>query len=226
MIKQYWSHVLFYNFKVAPQVLQRFVPFTLDIFEGSAYVSIVPFKMSNIELKIAPKVRYPKPLWELNLRTYVKVNGVAGVYFLTLDASSLLAVLGAQVCFSLPYRIATCDFQIDSLHQTYSFNHQRQLDKGISFQTQYQIGEIKSKTSLDLWITERYSLFTKSYYTNKTLRGIVHHKPWLLREVNVLSLNDNLSKMIDLKYTREQIESPGYCSGLQTYFSPFKVIDL
>ena len=41
---------------------------------------------------------------ELNLRTYVKgPDGRGGVYFFSLDAASLLAVVGARVAFGLPY---------------------------------------------------------------------------------------------------------------------------
>src|SRR3712207_8210884 len=44
---------------------------------------------------------------EANVRTYVHVDGrEPGVYFFSLDAASLLAVLGARVGLGLPYFLA------------------------------------------------------------------------------------------------------------------------
>src|SRR5256885_3084230 len=40
---------------------------------------------------------------ELNVRTYVHVDGVPGVWFFSLDASNTLAVLVARATFGLPY---------------------------------------------------------------------------------------------------------------------------
>src|SRR5207245_11258618 len=44
-----------------------------------------------------------------NLRTYVRAaDGEAGIYFFSLDASSLLAVSAARLLYGLPYFPASC----------------------------------------------------------------------------------------------------------------------
>jgi len=40
---------------------------------------------------------------ELNVRTYIKLNGNSGVYFFSLDAGNSIAVSIARSFFHLPY---------------------------------------------------------------------------------------------------------------------------
>jgi uncharacterized protein len=56
---------------------------------------------------IRPAFTPPLPLLseshELNVRTYVHLDGVPGLWFFSLDANNAVAVLGARVAFHLPY---------------------------------------------------------------------------------------------------------------------------
>ncbi len=75
----------------------------LDRRDGDAWIGVVPFRMTGIRprgLFAPPKL---SETLELNVRTYVTVNGKPGVYFFSLDAASQLAVRVARRFFHLPY---------------------------------------------------------------------------------------------------------------------------
>ncbi|MCR9205726.1 MAG: DUF2071 domain-containing protein, partial [Halobacteriovoraceae bacterium] len=105
VISQHWRDVLFLNYKIEPQLIQETLPEPLlvDTFEGSAYLSIVPFRMSDIHFPWSPVLPF-SDLWEINLRTYVRHGKYSGVYFYTLDTDHHLAQWIAQSFFHLPYR--------------------------------------------------------------------------------------------------------------------------
>ena len=91
------------------EALRPLVPpsLELDTFEGQAYVGLVPFTMTGVRPVWAPAVPGLSDFHEVNVRTYVHKDGRdPGVWFLSLDASSRLAVLVARATYHLPYRFA------------------------------------------------------------------------------------------------------------------------
>ena len=72
-----------------------------DLYEGKAYVSIVPFVMSDIRFFFSPVLPFSK-LYELNLRTYVRYKGKKGIFFFTLDSNHRLGNFIARNFFHLP----------------------------------------------------------------------------------------------------------------------------
>src|SRR5581483_402315 len=51
-----WLRVVFVHFEVEAGVLQRAVPFELDLFEGRAFVSLVAFTMRGMRPRIGGKL--------------------------------------------------------------------------------------------------------------------------------------------------------------------------
>src|SRR2546429_9559031 len=71
-----WDRVVFIHYQVPPDLLQRSVPFDLDVHSGSAYVSLVAFTLRNLRPTFGgPIVRWATlPMATqrfLNVRTYV-----------------------------------------------------------------------------------------------------------------------------------------------------------
>ena len=61
-----------------------------------AYVAVAPFWMSGIRVEDwRRRCHFSIKFCELNVRTYVRYKGMPGVYFFSLDAASLPAVIGA-----------------------------------------------------------------------------------------------------------------------------------
>ncbi len=106
IMRQNWRQLLFLHWEVPVEVLRPLVPAALDIdtYKGRAYVGVIPFGVEGMRLPFAPPVPGLSAYIELNVRTYVHVGGgEPSVWFFSLDASSLAAVLGARAGFRLPY---------------------------------------------------------------------------------------------------------------------------
>src|SRR4051812_19949538 len=99
---QRWRHLLFMHWPVPVDTMRAVVPrsFDLDLHDGTAYVGVVPFAMEGVRPRISPEFAALDFL-ETNVRTYVVRNGEPGVYFLSLEAGSRLAVATARAAFAL-----------------------------------------------------------------------------------------------------------------------------
>jgi uncharacterized protein len=108
LMTQSWHDLLFAHWRVDTSQLRRAVPdfFELDLFDGEAWVGVVPFYMTNVGLRAAPAMPWLSAFPELNVRTYVRVWDRPGVYFFSLDAGRRLAVAAARALLNLPYYAA------------------------------------------------------------------------------------------------------------------------
>src|SRR3954452_5328843 len=108
---QTWLDLLFAHWPVPTSELRRVVPdaVPIDTYEGSAWLGVTPFQVSGARPRGIPALPYLSRFAEVNVRTYATVDGRPGIYFLSLDASSLLAVLGARRTYRLPSSPARMD---------------------------------------------------------------------------------------------------------------------
>src|SRR5690349_11761228 len=105
---QRWHDLLFAHWALPPDHLRPLIPsnLELDTFEGKAWIGVIPFWMSGVRIRALPPVPTASMFPELNVRTYVRApqqRDRPGVYFFSLDAASVLAVLGARAGAGLPY---------------------------------------------------------------------------------------------------------------------------
>jgi uncharacterized protein len=102
---QTWNDLLFMHYAMDPLVLRALVPnvLTLDLYRGTAWLSMTPFWISNLRPPGLPNVPVISKFPELNVRTYVTYKGKPGVFFFSLDAGNLSAVWGARMFYRLPY---------------------------------------------------------------------------------------------------------------------------
>lgn len=213
IMSQHWSDVIFLHYEVDAQKLQQLTPFPLDLYEGKAIVSIVPFVMSRIRFPFLPSIPGLSRLLELNLRTYVRVNGVPAVYFFTLDSNHLPGVLIARWFFALPYRWVKLHF---NKNKNYEFSSSK-------FELKAQIGEIALPNDFDRWATERYALFT--HRGSASLCGIVEHAPWKLQMLKVISLRDDFSSLLGMDLKAQAFRATAYAQQLDVRFRPFRKIE-
>lgn len=186
VMRQTWSKLLFAHWPLNPDVLRPLIPrgLTLDTFDGAAWVAVVPFYMSGIRLRMLPPIPTTTEFCELNVRTYVRPpNGKAGVWFLSLDASSPLAVIGARAAFHLPYYNADMRLQPTADHIHYI---SRRTHRGIppaAFEATYHpTGAVypSQPSSLEHWLTERYSLYAADHHGH-LYQSDIAHDPWPLQ---------------------------------------------
>lgn len=181
-----WDDLLFAHWDVEPDIVARRLPEGVDVdtYDGRAWLGVVPFMMRNIRPRFTPQC-VGLDFAELNLRTYVRVDGVPGVYFFSLDADDVLGVTGARLGYRLPYYKATTEFEKDGdeIYFRSSRRHPRATDA--DFEATYEGVEeefVPDDGSLAGFLTERYAFFVTSERTGTTLRGEVSHPPWRLRE--------------------------------------------
>ena len=105
IMHQDWHKLLFLHWEVRVEDLRPLIPekLAIDTFEGKAWLTVTPLTITNLRPPYLPPLPYLSWLYELNVRTYVHIDGVPGVWFFSLDANNLPAVIGARMFFSLPY---------------------------------------------------------------------------------------------------------------------------
>lgn len=184
MMRQVWHELLFAHWPVSSAVLRPLIPqgLEVDTFEGTSWVGVVPFHMSGVRLRSIPPIPGLSAFPELNVRTYVVVNGIPGVYFFSLDAGNPVVVAIARVTFHLPYFYARMESRTlgDTVHYTSHRIHRR--PPSAHYRARYRpVGPIVEvcSGSLEAWLTERYALYTP--VGSRLYRGDIHHRPWPLQ---------------------------------------------
>ncbi|TCS94877.1 YqjF family protein [Hazenella coriacea] len=183
MMTQTWNHVLFVHFPLKPDLLRRLIPqpLQLDTYQGDAWVSFVPFAITDMRLHYLPPIPFTTQFLQVNLRTYVKYKEKRGIYFISLDANNHLATLSARTFFYLPYKFAR--ITMEHLNLCNRFTSHR--DKDTIFTAYFRpSGSVFCSTpgSLEEWLTERYSQFIvkgKQVYEGKLV-----HPRWLLQQAD------------------------------------------
>ena len=129
VINQSWCNLLFAHWLVPQPALRDLVPeqLELDLFEGNAYIAVVPFEMKEVSPRLIPSMPWLSFFPELNVRTYVKYKGKPGVYFFSLDAGNPVAVWIACNFYHLPYFNAKmqCQLSNDANKRNYTYTSLR-----------------------------------------------------------------------------------------------------
>jgi uncharacterized protein YqjF (DUF2071 family) len=183
LMTQTWLDLLFAHWPVAPAHLEGKVPpeFPLDLFDGRAWVGIVPFQMTNVAPRGVPSLPWISEFPELNVRTYVRVSDRPGVYFFSLDAGSSVAVQVARSLLNLPYYAASMRVQPTSTGVEYA--SQRTDDQSAVLTGSYgPTGSVlvAQPDSLEYFLTERYCLYNLDH-RGRPYRLEIHHPPWQLQ---------------------------------------------
>jgi uncharacterized protein YqjF (DUF2071 family) len=104
--QQSWCDVLFAHWPVSEASLRPWVPegLELDAWEGTPWIAVTALHLKNLRLRGTPPVPGASEVLEGDLRTYVRVGGVHGVLYLTMEASNPLVGAAARTAYHMPYR--------------------------------------------------------------------------------------------------------------------------
>lgn len=198
-----WHHLLFLHWRVRPETLRPLIPSQLEIdtFDGWAYVGLVPFAMSRVRPNWLPTPlsRFSDRFSETNVRTYVRPRDVGaggeqpGVWFWSLDAANLPAVLAARVWFNLPYFWAQMklEYQSDTIHYSSRRLWPGPREAGCKVLCRpCGQAEAAQQGTLEHFLVERYRLYSQK--GSHIFCGRVQHAPYSLQRAQVLSLDENL----------------------------------
>jgi len=201
-LHQNWHHLLFLHWEIPPAELQALLPpgLHLDTFDGKAYVGLVPFTITGVRPIFTPPLPWVSEFHEVNVRTYVHHEGRdPGVWFFSLDASSVLAVAAARLTYKLPYLNAQIHFAATSAAAPQvEFTSHRDDPRGTmpaNAHVAYSPVEGPATPAvigtLEHFLVERYILYAAD--EEKTLyRARVHHQPYPLQRAEIRSLNETL----------------------------------
>lgn len=187
VMRMTWSKLLFAHWPVAASTVARLLPpgITLDTREGTAWVGVVPFVMSQVAPRCLPSIPGLSRFLELNVRTYVVCDGKPGVWFFSLDAENPVAVRVARRVFCLPYMDArmslgtaaegSIEYRSERTHRGEPFASfdASYLSTGDRFRA--RVG------TLEHWLTARYCLYSADCQ-GQIYRGEIDHAPWILSQ--------------------------------------------
>lgn len=182
LIGQTWETLLFAHWRLPLHALRSLVPTELpiDTFDGSAWLGVTPFRVATHRLRGTPHIPTLASFPEVNVRTYTTVEDKPGIYFLSLDAASRLAVASARRVYRLPYFHAR--MQRHRRQGTIEFHSQRVSSDGppANLHLDYRPTgppQPAAPGSLEAFLAERYCLYTLDE-RRRILRSDIHHPPW------------------------------------------------
>jgi uncharacterized protein YqjF (DUF2071 family) len=154
------------------------VPEELEIEEhdGSAWVSVQFFRVRALRARGALPVPGISNFLQLNVRTYVRgPDGLPGVWFFSIDASSRLAAIGVRRIYHVPAFHAR--MTLEPVGEWQEAECVRVGEPGRVFSARYRAtGEtLHAKLgSLEFFLTERYRIFAADSAAE------MHHDRWML----------------------------------------------
>ncbi|MGB5953044.1 MAG: DUF2071 domain-containing protein [Ornithinimicrobium sp.] len=226
-MSQFWADIAFLHWRVEADVLLPFMPpgARPDLYDGSAWVGLLPFRMERAAIGAGPAVPYLGTFWETNVRLYsTDDRGRPGVVFLSLEAERLAVVLGARTVFNVPYFWAQMSGCVDGVvgQRTHRYRSQRRVPPGHTATRsliEVTVGEpLASPGPLEIFLSARFGL-----HTSLAGRGVWvpnTHRPWPLRTARVANLKDELvaaTGLPDLPAERPP-DHVMFSSGVHTHF--------
>ena len=197
-LAQDWRFLTFMHWRVDIEKLRHHVPegLEIDTFEGDAYIGLVPFMMKNVRPSWFVSTPGISNFPEFNIRTYVKKDGIAGVFFLTLEAKSLVTCNFAPRTYGLPYRYAKGN--VKKSGDKWNWRSSRNNGQFKLAGTTEVIGEQMQAQpgSLEEFLFERYSLYTS--HKGSLRRGYTHHNKWKFQLAKVKLTENSLTESFNL----------------------------
>jgi len=192
-VHQKWSDLLFVHWEVSYDALRSLVPseLSIDLFDGRAYVTVIPFRVTENRPAGWPGALGTRFL-ETNVRTYVRAeDGEQGIFFLSLEASSVLAVVAARSLYGLPYYPAVISMEKQGRYVKYMCR--RRIGRPAMLHANYVVDEPLMPAlpgSLTQFLVERYCLYVKRGATMYRVR--VRHGPYPLCAVRLQQIEETL----------------------------------
>lgn len=197
----HWDELTFIHWRFAAADVQRLLPTGLEVetFDGDAWVGLVPFYM-RVGLPGVASVPWLSRFCETNVRTYVRsADGESGIWFFSLDASRLGAVVTARSTYRLPYFWSHMRLDWDGPVVTYDCRRWWPAPRGVTSRAVVRVGERFAAAELDErdhFLTARWGLFSAPRSGLHHARAA--HDPWPLHRAELVHLDDGLVRAAGL----------------------------
>jgi uncharacterized protein YqjF (DUF2071 family) len=192
---QEWRLLTFAHWRYPPRVVQPLVPagLTVETFDGAAWVGLVPFLMDRVRPPGVAALPWLSRFPETNVRTYVRDGrGRSGIWFLSLDAARLAAVLAARAGYWLPYFWS--DMSVAEATGRWTYRCLRRWPAaGSRCDAVVRVGALlaaNERDELAHFLTARHRLFT--VIAGRLATAEAEHPPWTLHHAQLDHLEQSL----------------------------------
>jgi uncharacterized protein YqjF (DUF2071 family) len=179
-----WTDVVFAHWRYDVDAVQRLLPppLTVQPYDGSAWVGLVLLHLT-VAPPAGPSVPWLARFAEVNVRTYATdLSGRSAIWFFSLDADRLAAVVTARAATGLPYFWSQVRRHRSGDHVSYSARRRWPAPSGAGTSTAAEFGRDLAPTEVtqfDNYLTARFALW--STFGPQLIRIEAEHPPWPLR---------------------------------------------
>jgi len=191
-----WRRVVFLHWRYPPEVVQAHVPagLTVETFDGAAWVGLIPLLMDRVRLPGLPGLPWLSRFPETNVRTYVRDDrGRGGIWFFSLDAARLAAVVAARTTYRLPYFWSDMSSRVAADRWSYRCRRRQPASARPRCDAEVRVGAAltdREADELTHFLTARYRLFT--VIAGRVAAAEAEHPPWPLRHARLTRLDQDL----------------------------------
>lgn len=215
---QHWSDLTFVHWPVDPGAVEHLYPpgTRPDVFaDGTTYVGLVPFAMSEVAMGVRRPIPYFGRFLETNVRLYsTDDEGRRGVLFRSLETSRLAVVPATRIGMGVPYTWAKMRLTRDGQRLSYA-SVRRLPRRGLRTLVTVDVGAPVEPTPLEIWLTARWGAHTRK--GGRTWWVPNAHVPFPLRSADVLALDDDLVAAGGVEPTGERLRAL-YSPGVRARF--------
>lgn len=189
---QQWRDLAYIHWRFEPAVVKELLPpgLEVDTFDGSAWVGLIPFSMRGITVPHMPPVPYFGSFPEINVRTYVRREGVPGVWFFSLDVNRLIPAVVARTTYLLPYCWGRASNLIED--GVLRSKVERRWPSRAHSATAVEIGTaIPRSDDLAVFLSARWGLYSRGLFGG-LMYAPVDHEPWRLHTAHLQSIDQNI----------------------------------
>jgi len=201
-----WLTLTFLHWSFAPEDVQRLLPPGLEVqtVDGRAWVGLVPFFM-KVSLPRTGSVPWFSQFCETNVRTYVRdATGREGIWFFSLEAARLSAVVTARATYRLPYFWSSMRLRRDGNTVRYDSRRRWPGPRDAVSSAVIEVGERyapEELTAFDHFLTARWVLFSSAGGHQRFARAA--HAPWELYRARATEVHDELLSAAGLPTTTD-----------------------
>jgi uncharacterized protein YqjF (DUF2071 family) len=227
IMHQWWKDVAFLHWRVDPAGVAPLLPAGTrpDVFDGSSWVGLIPFRMVGAGIGRGPTVPWLGTFAETNVRLYsVDHDGRRGVVFRSLETTRLAVVFGSRLAFGVPYCWAKMSVRRKADDIEYTTSRRWPGHRGTGATVVVRPGSVvEAEDPLATFLTARWGLHSR--WGGRTLYTPNEHGPWPLRRAALQHLDDELVAAAGLPgITTREPDSVLWSAGVRTVFGlPFRI---
>jgi len=218
ILSQHWRWASFLHWRVDSALVAHLLPqgTVPDEFDGSAWVGLIGFHMSEFAIRPGPPLPFFGEFPEINVRLYsVDAAGNRGVVFRSLEATRLLTVLGARLSLGVPYEWARMSMRVGAEIEYRS----RRFGRGhpSTLMVVRPTDAVVENDPLADFLTARWGMHTRVLGRTRFVPN--EHQSWPLQRAELVALQDGLVEAAGIPNVAQRPpDSVLYSPGVRTTF--------